>query len=212
MGCDDDPIQYKYCIQLRRDGSIASKQASAFPPSRRLSFCRGYNHSPTFVILLHIPALRFSKLDNHTPAIMLRTLAVVLLLVCGLWSSNAFAPAARTTECSKRAGMGALTPLRASSLDDTTITTLRQSAARAVATASLAAAAFLLAPALAHADGQTTDFKFPPIDFSDKQRCVLKSSSMGQANAARDSLFDLRQCQLSGVKASGYDLSGAGTY
>ena len=64
--------------------------------------------------------------------------------------------------------------------------------------------------AAALADGQTKDFKFPPIDFSDKNRCVLKSSSMGQANAARDSLFDLRQCDLRGVKAVGYDLSGAG--
>jgi Pentapeptide repeats (8 copies) len=31
---------------------------------------------------------------------------------------------------------------------------------------------------------------------------------MGQANAARDKLYDLRQCQLSGAKANGYDLSG----
>jgi hypothetical protein len=58
------------------------------------------------------------------------------------------------------------------------------------------------------ADGQTDTFKFPPIDFADKDRCVLRSSSMGQANAARDKLYDLRQCKLSGVAASGYDLSG----
>ena len=58
------------------------------------------------------------------------------------------------------------------------------------------------------ADGQTDTFKFPPIDFTDKDRCVLNSSSMGQANAARDKLYDLRQCKLSGVAASGYDLSG----
>lgn len=58
------------------------------------------------------------------------------------------------------------------------------------------------------ADGQTDKFKFPPIDKSDTNRCILKGSNMGQANAARDKLYDLRQCQLSGVKAIGYDLSG----
>lgn len=48
----------------------------------------------------------------------------------------------------------------------------------------------------------------PPIDFTDKNRCVLNSSSIGQANAARDKLYDLRQCSLSGSKANGFDLSG----
>lgn len=56
--------------------------------------------------------------------------------------------------------------------------------------------------------GQTKDFKLPPIDYADKTRCVLNSSSMGQANAARDKLYDLRECKLSGQDASGYDLSG----
>lgn len=56
--------------------------------------------------------------------------------------------------------------------------------------------------------GQTKDFKLPPIDVADKNRCVLKSSNMGQANAARDKLYDLRECKLSGKDASGYDLSG----
>lgn len=31
---------------------------------------------------------------------------------------------------------------------------------------------------------------------------------MGQANAARDKLYDLRECSLSGVKGDEYDLSG----
>ena len=31
---------------------------------------------------------------------------------------------------------------------------------------------------------------------------------MGQANAARDKLYDLRECNLSGQDASDYDLSG----
>lgn len=56
--------------------------------------------------------------------------------------------------------------------------------------------------------GDTKTFKLPPIDSSDKNRCSLNSSSMGQANAARDKLYDLRQCDLSNQKASGFDLSG----
>jgi uncharacterized protein YjbI with pentapeptide repeats len=39
-------------------------------------------------------------------------------------------------------------------------------------------------------------------------RCVFSSSAMGQANAARDKLYDLRECNLSGAKAEGFDLSG----
>ena len=56
--------------------------------------------------------------------------------------------------------------------------------------------------------GQTKEFKLPPIDFNDKSRCVLSSSSIGQANAARDKLYDLRQCKISGANAVGFDLSG----
>ena len=32
---------------------------------------------------------------------------------------------------------------------------------------------------------------------------------MGQANAARDSLYDLRECKMTGTDASGFDISGA---
>lgn len=32
---------------------------------------------------------------------------------------------------------------------------------------------------------------------------------MGQANAARDSLYDLRECKMSGTSAAGFDISGA---
>lgn len=60
----------------------------------------------------------------------------------------------------------------------------------------------------AFADGQTKDFRLPPIDFSDKSRCVLNGSKMGQANAARDKLYDLRMCDLAGKDASSFDLSG----
>ncbi|KAL3768557.1 hypothetical protein ACHAW5_004968 [Stephanodiscus triporus] len=120
----------------------------------------------------------------------------------------------------------------------------------------LLAATLLLAPLPSHADGSTKDFKLPPIDYSDKSRCVLNSSKMryspafravqrkeegtvlrirasillfasaffsilyfqlsvssrqheqGQANAARDKLYDLRECQLSGVRGNEFDLSG----
>lgn len=45
------------------------------------------------------------------------------------------------------------------------------------------------------ADGATKKFSLPPISQS-KDRCTFKSSAMGQANAARDSLYDLRECNL----------------
>merc|ERR1719382_700060 len=38
---------------------------------------------------------------------------------------------------------------------------------------------------------------------------VAVSSAMGQANAARDALYDLRECPMAGAKAGGFDLSGA---
>merc|ERR1719201_605770 len=68
-------------------------------------------------------------------------------------------------------------------------------------------ATFTSAPAFA--DGDTENFKFPPIDRSNKNRCKWVSSAMGQANAARDSLYDLRECPMSGSDAGGFDLSGA---
>eukprot|EP01083_Nonionella_stella_P171200 584311_1 len=76
------------------------------------------------------------------------------------------------------------------------------------ASLSILAAALLLNPLPSHADGQTKEFKLPPIDYSDKSRCILNSSKMGQANAARDKLYDLRECKLNGVKGDEYDLSG----
>ena len=63
-------------------------------------------------------------------------------------------------------------------------------------------------PLPALADGQTEKFKLPPVDLKDKNRCKLSSSTIGQANAARDKLYDLRQCNLSGENAAGFDLSG----
>lgn len=72
----------------------------------------------------------------------------------------------------------------------------------------LAAAGFANVPS-AFADG-TTVLKLPPIDHkNDKTRCVFESSAMGQANAARDSLYDLRECSMPGATAKGSDISGA---
>jgi len=76
------------------------------------------------------------------------------------------------------------------------------------ASISILAATLLFNPLPSHADGQTKEFKLPPIDKSDKSRCVLNSSKMGQANAARDKLYDLRECDLRGTKGDEFDLSG----
>jgi len=51
-------------------------------------------------------------------------------------------------------------------------------------------------------------YKLPPIDRSDPNRCELSSSAMGQANAARDKLYDLRECDLKGQSGAGKDMSG----
>jgi uncharacterized protein YjbI with pentapeptide repeats len=77
-----------------------------------------------------------------------------------------------------------------------------------LALASMISLSLLSVPLPAMADGQTEKFRLPPIDVNDKLRCSLNSSSMGQANAARDKLYDLRQCKLSGASAPGFDLSG----
>lgn len=73
---------------------------------------------------------------------------------------------------------------------------------------SILAASLIFNPSPSFADGSTKEFRLPPIDFSDKTRCKLVSSNIGQANAARDKLYDLRQCNLAGSNASGFDLSG----
>ncbi|KAL3772249.1 hypothetical protein ACHAWO_012647 [Cyclotella atomus] len=66
----------------------------------------------------------------------------------------------------------------------------------------------LFSPLPSHAKKGGDDFSFPPIDKTDTSRCTLNSSKMGQANAARDKLYDLRECSLSGVKGDEFDLSG----
>lgn len=57
-----------------------------------------------------------------------------------------------------------------------------------------------------YADQQV--YKLPPIDRKDNARCQLKSSAMGQANAARDKLYDLRECDLTKEDGAGKDISG----
>ena len=52
-------------------------------------------------------------------------------------------------------------------------------------------------------------YNFPPIDKADKNRCEFRSSAIGQSNAARDKLYDLRECDLSNKDAKGIDVAGA---
>jgi len=123
--------------------------------------------------------------------------ASALLLSTGV-DGFAFAPSA--TVLSKKT-CRSTTTLQASINEESPIEHVTKVAATLALTLSLFATP-------AFADGQTKDFRLPPIDFSDKGRCVLSSSKMGQANAARDKLYDLRMCDFSGKDATGYDLSG----
>eukprot|EP00802_Teleaulax_amphioxeia_P024817 Tamp_25566.p1 GENE.Tamp_25566~~Tamp_25566.p1 ORF type:complete len:241 (-),score=54.19 Tamp_25566:214-936(-) len=52
-------------------------------------------------------------------------------------------------------------------------------------------------------------FQLPPIDKTDKSRCQFKNSAMGQSNAAKDKLYDLRQCDMEDQDAKGFDIAGA---
>lgn len=65
----------------------------------------------------------------------------------------------------------------------------------------------VISPQSVHAIEQ--QYKLPPIDRKDSNRCVLVSSNIGQANAARDKLYDLRECDLRAASGAGKDLSGA---
>lgn len=74
---------------------------------------------------------------------------------------------------------------------------------------SLAAVGAALLLTLAPAGAAT--MRLPPIDRTvpDSVRCLPKSSAIGQANAARDSLLDLRECDLRSQNLDQFDLSGA---
>mmetsp|Transcript_12844 Transcript_12844/g.19484 ORF Transcript_12844/g.19484 Transcript_12844/m.19484 type:complete len:242 (-) Transcript_12844:125-850(-) len=104
-----------------------------------------------------------------------------------------------TLSCN-RSGFG-ITKLQAQNDEDFSLRNVAASAA-------LACSLFFGSMDPALADGQTKDFKLPPIDFKDTGRCTFSGSAMGQANAARDKLYDLRMCEMSGKDASGFDLSG----
>jgi hypothetical protein len=131
---------------------------------------------------------------------MHRTLAAAASFLLAVASVDGFAPATPSSPLPRLATSNAHT------VETGSLSTIRQKAATAIATFGIALT-IMASPAVA--DGQTKDFKFPPIIGSDENRCVLKGgSSMGQANAARDKLYDLRQCKLSGANAVGYDLSG----
>ncbi|EKX33868.1 hypothetical protein GUITHDRAFT_155908 [Guillardia theta CCMP2712] len=78
--------------------------------------------------------------------------------------------------------------------------------------ASFVAGALILGSSVLPLDVQADSslkFNFPPIDRKAKDRCTFRSSAIGQANAARDKLYDLRECPMAGKDATGFDLAGA---
>ncbi|KAL7578189.1 hypothetical protein ACA910_012620 [Epithemia clementina (nom. ined.)] len=123
------------------------------------------------------------------------TRAFIVNPTCHMRSSNLFANKLRTSESETKASKNDVSPWA-------------EYLSKAVACSMIMAAVATSDPLTAFADGQTKEFRLPPIDYADKTRCQLKSSAMGQANAARDKLNDLRQCDLRGSQASGFDLSG----
>mmetsp|Transcript_164 Transcript_164/g.415 ORF Transcript_164/g.415 Transcript_164/m.415 type:complete len:252 (+) Transcript_164:72-827(+) len=132
-------------------------------------------------------------------------LASILLVAASASNSSAFAPPLQhSTLRSSLSSLSATSPINN---DHEEIHSLAQSA-KSLTLTLLTTSFLLLSPLPSHADGQTKDFKLPPIDYSDKSRCTLSSSKMGQANAARDKLYDLRECDLRNAKAAEYDLSG----
>lgn len=81
-----------------------------------------------------------------------------------------------------------------------------QTAAVAI-TAMVSAATLTLSPVTpTHAAGNV--LRLGPIDRSDVNRCKPSSSAIGQANAVRDKLLDLRECDLRNANFSQFDLSG----
>lgn len=60
----------------------------------------------------------------------------------------------------------------------------------------------------ANAEMERRKVAYPPIDRRNKNRCQWQSSAMGQSNAARDKLFDLRECDMKGSSAADKDIAG----
>mmetsp|Transcript_95543 Transcript_95543/g.169652 ORF Transcript_95543/g.169652 Transcript_95543/m.169652 type:complete len:236 (+) Transcript_95543:85-792(+) len=65
------------------------------------------------------------------------------------------------------------------------------------------------APEPASAELEKLRVAYPPLDRKKVGRCKWISSKMGQANAARASEYDLRECKLAGTDASDKDIAGA---
>lgn len=61
----------------------------------------------------------------------------------------------------------------------------------------------------ANAEQEKRGVAYPPINRKDKYRCKYVSSAMGQSNAARDKLLDLRECDLHEKSAADMDIAGA---
>jgi len=120
---------------------------------------------------------------------------VVLALASGAQAYIASAPSALPTRAVARCDAR---PLRMAAED----TSIQRRLASFVG--GLAVTSSLLLPLTADAG-----FQLPPIDKTDKNRCEFKNSAMGQSNAAKDKLYDLRQCDMSGQDAKGYDIAGA---
>lgn len=129
------------------------------------------------------------------------TLTTALLATLAA-TSSAFAPSSPSFS-----RVHSTTELEASSSNNGNNGNMNEVVGKAFAVAALSFSMFFV-PSPALADGQTKTFKLPPIDKSDTTRCTFNGSKMGQANAQRDKLYDLRQCSLSGQDASGFDLSG----
>jgi uncharacterized protein YjbI with pentapeptide repeats len=78
--------------------------------------------------------------------------------------------------------------------------------AAALAAAALSGAALLPCPPPARAD-----FRLPPIDRKNANRCAdaYTGNTIGQANAVSNTVLDLRECVLTKANLSGKTLSGA---
>lgn len=85
--------------------------------------------------------------------------------------------------------------------------TLRRLASTALLSTALLTGATFTGPTSVESANNTV--RLPPIDRTDAKRCEPASSAIGQANAARDKLLDLRECDLRGRDLSEFDISGA---
>lgn len=163
----------------------------------------GQQHECINKLFIIISVCNFFYTTIYQPQISKMKLSVTLsLIVAAATTYSASAFASRSVE---RASSVSLQSTRRNDRESDNIA---KTFANAVLISMFSLSIFSAGPLPAFADGQTEKFKLPPVDLKDKDRCKLTSSSIGQANAARDKLYDLRMCNLSGQKAVGYDLSG----